>query len=119
AYRAVTGDVLEYKDVMAKFDDMMDWLAQTYVHAMNCIHYSHDRYNYERLMMALHDRDIVRTMAFGIAGLSVVADSLSAIKNAKVKVVRDDKGLVVDYQTSGEFPMFGNNNPEVDDIAAG
>jgi formate C-acetyltransferase len=118
AYRAVTGDVLDYDDVMAKFEDMMVWLARTYVHAMNCIHYSHDRYNYERLMMALHDRDIVRTMAFGIAGLSVVADSLSAIKYAKVKPVRDEKGLVVDYQTTGEFPMFGNNDPRVDDIAA-
>ena len=118
AYRPVTGDVLDYDDVMAKFDDMMDWLARTYVHAMNCIHYSHDRYNYERLMMALHDRDIVRTMAFGIAGLSVVADSLSAIKYAKVKPIRDENGLVVDYETTGEFPVFGNNDPRVDDIAA-
>jgi formate C-acetyltransferase len=84
---------------------------------MNCIHYSHDRYNYERLMMALHDRDIVRTMAFGIAGLSVAADSLSAIRYAKVKPIRDDKGLVVDYETTGEFPVFGNNDPRVDDIA--
>ena len=117
AYRPVTGDVLDYDDVMAKFDDMMDWLARTYVHAMNCIHYSHDRYNYERLMMALHDRDIVRTMAFGIAGLSVVADSLSAIKYAKVKPIRDENGLVVDYETTGEFPVFGNNDPRVDDIA--
>ena len=113
----MTGDVLDYEDVMAKFDDMMDWLARTYVHAMNCIHYSHDRYNYERLMMALHDRDIVRTMAFGIAGLSVVADSLSAIKYAKVKPIRDENGLVVDYETTGEFPVFGNNDPRVDDIA--
>ena len=118
AYRPVAGDVLDYDDVMAKFDDMMDWLARTYVHAMNCIHYSHDRYNYERLMMALHDRDIVRTMAFGIAGLSVVADSLSAIKYAKVKPIRGEDGLVTDYETTGEFPMFGNNDPRVDDIAA-
>jgi formate C-acetyltransferase len=117
AYRAVSGDVLDCDDVMAKFADMMAWLARTYVHAMNCIHWSHDRYNYERLMMALHDRDIVRTMAFGIAGLSVVADSLSAIKYAKVKPVRDDAGLVTDYETTGEFPMFGNNDPRVDDIA--
>ena len=117
AYRPVTGDVLDYDDVMAKFDDMMDWLARTYVHAMNCIHYSHDRYNYERLMMALHDRDILRTMAFGIAGLSVAADSLSAIKYAKVKPIRDENGLVVDYETTGEFPVFGNNDPRVDDIA--
>ncbi len=118
AYRAVTGDVLEYDDVMAKFDDMMEWLAQTYVHAMNCIHYAHDHYNYERLMFALHDRDIIRTMAFGIAGLSVAADSLSAIKYAKVKPIRNEDGLVTDYETTGEFPMFGNNDPRVDDIAA-
>ena len=113
----MAGDVLDYDDVMAKFDDMMDWLARTYVHAMNCIHYAHDHYNYERLMMALHDRDIVRTMAFGIAGLSVAADSLSAIKYAKVKPIRGEDGLVVDYETTGEFPMFGNNDPRVDDIA--
>ena len=117
SFRAVTGDVLNYDDVMAKFDTMMDWLAQTYVHAMNCIHYAHDRYNYERLMFALHDRDIVRTMAFGIAGLSVAADSLSAIKYAKVKPIRSEDGLVVDYETTGGFPMFGNNDPRVDDIA--
>ncbi len=118
AFRPVTGEVLAYADVMAKFDDMMAWLARTYVHAMNCIHYSHDRYNYERLMMALHDRDILRTMAFGIAGLSVAADSLSAIKHAKVKPIRDETGLVVDYETTGDFPVFGNNDPRVDDIAA-
>ena len=99
------GDVLEYDDVMARFDAMMDWLARTYVHAMNCIHYSHDRYNYERLMMALHDRDIVRTMAFGIAGLSVAADSLSAIKYAKVKPIRREDGLVTDFETAGGFPQ--------------
>lgn len=118
AFRAVEGDVLDYDDVLAKFDDMMAWLARTYVHAMNCIHYSHDRYNYERLMLALHDRDIVRTMAFGIAGLSVAADSLSAIKYAKVKPVRNEAGLVVEYETSGDFPKFGNNDPRVDSIAA-
>jgi formate C-acetyltransferase len=117
-YRPVAGDVLAYDDVLAKFDRMMAWLAQTYVHAMNCIHYSHDRYNYERLMMALHDRDIFRTMAFGIAGLSIVADSLSAIRYAKVKPIRRDDGLVVDYETTGDFPKFGNNDPRVDDIAA-
>jgi len=119
AYRPVAGDVLDYDDVMAKFEDMTEWLAQTYVHAMNCIHFAHDRYNYERLMFALHDRDIIRTMAFGIAGLSVVADSLSAIKYAKVKPIRDADGLVVDYETTGDFPKFGNNDPRVDDIAAG
>ena len=118
AHRPVTGDLLEYDDVMPKFDDMMAWLARTYVHAMNCIHYSHDRYNYERLMMALHDRDVFRTMAFGIAGLSIAADSLSAIRNAKVKPVRREDGLVVDYETTGDFPKFGNNDPRVDDMAA-
>jgi formate C-acetyltransferase len=117
AFRPVTGDLLDYDDVLAKFDDMMDWLARTYVHAMNCIHYAHDRHNYERLMMALHDRDILRTMAFGIAGLSVAADSLSAIKFAQVKPVRREDGLVVDYETTGEFPQFGNNDPRVDDLA--
>jgi formate C-acetyltransferase len=116
--RPATGDVLEYADVMAKFDAMMGWLAQTYVHAMNCIHYAHDRYNYERLMMALHDRDILRTMAFGIAGLSVAADSLSAIKFAKVKPIRREDGLVTDFEIAGDFPKFGNNDPRVDNIAA-
>src|ERR1700751_6299259 len=95
----VIGDFLDYDDVMAKFDTVMEWLAKTYVHAMNCIHYMHDKYFYERLEMALHDRDILRTMAFGIAGLSVVADSLAAIKYAKVHVIRDETGLVVDYRT--------------------
>ncbi len=117
-FRPVAGDALEYEDVLAKFDDMMDWLARTYVHAMNCIHYSHDRYNYERLMFALHDRDILRTMAFGIAGLSVAADSLSAVKFGKVKPIRREDGLITDFETSGDFPKFGNNDPRVDDIAA-
>lgn len=117
-YRAVVGDLLDYDDVLAKFDDMMAWLAKTYVHAMNCIHYSHDRYNYERLLMALHDRDVVRTMAFGIAGLSIVADSLSAIRHAKVRPVRREDGLVIDYEIEGDFPKFGNNDPRVDRIAA-
>lgn len=117
-FRPVTGDVLEFDDVMAKFDAMMAWLARTYVHAMNCIHYAHDRYNYERLMMALHDRDILRTMAFGIAGLSVAADSLSAIKHAKVRPIRREDGIVVEFETTGEFPVFGNNDPRVDEIAA-
>ena len=118
ACRPVTGDVLDYGDVMAKFDDMMGWLARTYVHAMNCIHYSHDKYNYERFMMALHDRDILRTMAFGIAGLSIAADSLSAIKYARVRPIRREDGLVIDYETTGDFPKFGNNDPRVDEIAA-
>ena len=111
---AITGDVLEYDEVFAKFDNMMEWLARTYVHAMNCIHYMHDKYFYERLEMALHDKDILRTMAFGIAGLSVVADSLSAIKYAKVHVIRDDKGLAVDYKIEGNPPQFGNNDDRVD-----
>jgi formate C-acetyltransferase len=119
AYRPVSGDLLDYDDVMVKYDAMMEWLARTYVHAMNCIHYAHDRHNYERLMMALHDRDIIRTMAFGIAGLSVATDSLSAIKYAKVKPIRDENGLVTDYETTGDYPAFGNNDPRVDDIAVG
>lgn len=114
----VTGDVLVYDDVMAKFDAMMEWLARTYVHAMNCIHYMHDKYFYERLEMALHDRDILRTMAFGVAGLSVVADSLSAIKHAKVTAIRVANGLVEDYRIEGTFPTFGNNDDRVDSIAA-
>ncbi|HJS63169.1 MAG TPA: formate C-acetyltransferase [Pseudolabrys sp.] len=116
----VTGDVLNYDDVMAKFDTVMEWLARTYVHAMNCIHYMHDKYFYERLEMALHDRDILRTMAFGIAGLSVVSDSLSAIKYGKIRVARDETGLVVDYQNEGNkaTPQFGNNDDRVDKIAS-
>ena len=97
---------------------MMEWLAGVYVNAMNVIHYMHDKYAYERIEMALHDYAPLRTMAFGIAGLSVVADSLSAIRYAKVRVVRDETGLVMDYQTEGEFPMFGNNDNRVDQLAA-
>jgi formate C-acetyltransferase len=114
----VTGDVLDYEEVLAKFDNTMEWLARTYVHAMNCIHYMHDKYFYERLELALHDRDILRTMAFGIAGLSVVADSLAAIKYAKVHVIRDKDGLAVDYKIEGTPPQFGNNDDRVDGIAA-
>jgi formate C-acetyltransferase len=116
---AVTGDVLVYDDVMAKFDAMMEWLARTYVHALNCIHYMHDKYFYERLEMALHDRDILRTMGCGIAGLSVVADSLSAIKHAKVTAIRGANGIVEDYRIEGTFPTFGNDDERVDSIAAG
>jgi len=104
--------------VLAKFDHLLDWLAETYVDALNCIHYMHDKYAYERLEMALHDRDILRTMACGIAGLSVVADSLSAIKYATVRPVRDETGLVVDYEVTGEFPTFGNDDDRVDAIAS-
>ena len=110
----VQGDYLELDDVAVRFEKMMDWLAGVYVSAMNVIHYMHDKYAYERIEMALHDYAPVRTMAFGMAGLSVVADSLSAIKFAKVKVVRDKTGLVTDYQTEGEFPLFGNNDNRVD-----
>ena len=113
-----TGDVLHFDDVMAKFDAMMEWLARTYVHAMNCIHYMHDKYFYERLEMALRDRDILRTMAFGMAGMSVVADSLSAMKYAKVRMVRDATGLITDYQIEGDFPQFGNNDNRVDHLAS-
>ncbi|HVO25677.1 MAG TPA: pyruvate formate lyase family protein, partial [Candidatus Margulisiibacteriota bacterium] len=109
---------LEFDDVVGKFERMMEWVAGVYVNAMNVIHYMHDKYSYERIEMALHDYAPVRTMAFGIAGLSVVADSLSAIRYARVKVVRDDSGLVVDYQTEGDFPKFGNNDNSVDQLAA-
>ena len=117
---AVTGEFLDYDEVMEKFDTTMEWLARTYVHAMNCIHYMHDKYFYERLEMALHDRDILRTMAFGIAGLSVVADSLSAIKYGKIRTIRDENGLAVDYKNEGNanIPQFGNNDDRVDKIAS-
>jgi formate C-acetyltransferase len=117
AYPAVEGDVLDFDDVIGKFDRMMDWLAGVYVNAMNIIHYMHDKYAYERLEMALHDYAPLRTMAFGMAGMSVIADSLSAIKYAKVRVVRDATGLVTDYQTEGTFPTFGNNDNRVDQLA--
>jgi formate C-acetyltransferase len=114
----VKGDILEFDDLASKFDRMMDWLAEVYVNAMNVIHYMHDKYSYERIEMALHDYAPVRTMAFGIAGLSVVADSISAVRFAKVKLTRDDTGLVVDYTVEGDFPKFGNNDNRVDQIAA-
>ena len=114
----VKGDYLDFDDVAGKFERMMEWLASVYVNAMNVIHYMHDKYSYERIEMALHDYAPVRTMAFGIAGLSVVADSLSAMRHARVKVIRDETGLVVDYQTEGDFPKFGNNDNRVDQIAA-
>ena len=116
----MTSDYLDYDEVFAKFDTMMEWLAQTYVQALNCIHYMHDKYFYERLEMALHDRDILRTMAFGIAGLSVVADSLSAIKHGRIRVIRDETGLAIDYvnESKSPVPQFGNNDDRVDSIAA-
>jgi formate C-acetyltransferase len=114
----VAGDTLDFDDVLEKYEKLMDWLAGVYVNAMNIIHYMHDKYAYERIEMALHDYAPVRTMAFGIAGLSVVADSLSAMKHAKVKVIRDDTGLVTDYKTEGDFPKFGNNDNRVDHLAS-
>jgi formate C-acetyltransferase len=116
-YRPVVGDVLDYDDVMAKFDDMMEWLAKVYVSALNIIHYMHDKYAYERIQMALHDRDVKRYFATGVAGLSIVADSLSAIKYAKVKPIRNEQGIVVSYETEGDFPKYGNNDDRVDEIA--
>lgn len=117
AFAPIQGDTLTLDEVLSRFDTAMEWLAKTYVNAMNCIHYMHDKYAYERIEMALHDYNPLRTMAFGIAGMSVVADSLSAIKYAKVKVVRDDKGLITDYVTEGDFPKFGNNDDNVDQFA--
>ena len=116
-YRPVEGEYLDYDDLMSKFDDMMEWLAGLYVNTLNIIHYMHDKYSYEKLQMALHDREVKRYFATGIAGLSVVADSLSAIKYAKVTPVRDEDGLVVDYKVEGEFPKYGNNDDRVDEIA--
>ncbi|MBD1226552.1 formate C-acetyltransferase [Xenorhabdus griffiniae] len=109
--------VLDYDKVMARMDHFMDWLAKQYVTALNIIHYMHDKYSYEASLMALHDRDVYRTMACGIAGLSVAADSLSAIKYAKVSPIRDEDGLAIDFNIEGEYPQFGNNDPRVDDIA--
>ncbi|MGH9390793.1 MAG: pyruvate formate lyase family protein, partial [Vicinamibacteria bacterium] len=114
---AVQGEYLDFDDVIDRFEGMMDWLASVYVNAMNVIHYMHDKYAYERLEMALHDYAPLRTMAFGMAGLSVVADSLSAIRYARVRVVRDETGLVTDYEIEGEFPQFGNNDNRVDHLA--
>jgi len=113
----VKGEVLDFDEVVERFEKTMDWLAGVYVNAMNIIHYMHDKYAYERIEMALHDYAPVRTMAFGIAGLSVVADSLSAIKYGKVGVIRNEAGLITDYKTEGEFPKFGNNDNRVDQIA--
>lgn len=116
-YRAVEGDYLDFDDVWAKYLDMMEWLAGLYVNTLNIIHYMHDKYSYERVQMALHDRDVKRYFATGIAGLSVVADSLSAIKYAKVKCIRDDDGVVTDYEVEGDFPKYGNNDDRVDELA--
>ena len=117
-YRPVEGEYLDYDDVIDKYDQMMEWLAGLYVNTLNIIHFMHDKYSYERLQMALHDRDVKRYFATGIAGLSVAADSLSAIKYAKVKCIRDENGIVVDYETEGDFPKYGNDDDRVDEIAA-
>ena len=118
-YRPITSDdALDFDEVMHKYDVMMDWLAKVYVNALNIIHYMHDKYAYERIQMALHDRDVRRYFATGIAGLSCVADSLSAIKYAKVYPVRNEQGIVVSYRTEGDFPKYGNNDDRVDEIAA-
>ncbi len=116
-YRPVTGDILDYDDVMDKYTDMMEWLADVYVNTLNVIHYMHDKYCYERAQMALHDRDVLRYFATGIAGLSVVTDSLSAIKYAQVKAIRDEDGIIVDFETTGDFPKYGNDDDRADDIA--
>ncbi len=116
-YQPVTSEYLDYDDVMKKYDAMMQWLARVYVNTLNIIHYMHDKYCYEKLQMALHDKRVTRWFATGIAGLSVVADSLSAIKYAKVRVIRDETGLAVDYETEGDFPKYGNDDDRVDDIA--
>jgi formate C-acetyltransferase len=118
AYAPVTADVLDYDEVVAKYDLMLDWLAKVYVNTLNVIHYMHDKYCYERIEMALHDRDVYRTMACGVAGLSVVADALSAIKHSQVKVIRNADGLAVDYEVGDDYPAFGNNDDAVDAIAA-
>ena len=116
-FRPITSEYLDYDEVMDKYKDMMKWLAGVYVNALNIIHYMHDKYSYERLQMALHDKNITRWFATGIAGLSVVADSLSAIKYAKVKAIRDEDGIVTDYEVEGDFPKYGNDDDRVDNIA--
>lgn len=118
SFLPISGDELNFDEVMVKFDNMMDWLANVYVNSLNIIHYMHDKYSYESLQMALHDKEIYRTLACGIAGLSVCADSLSAIKYAKVKAIRNEDGLVCDYEVEGDYPRFGNNDDRVDALAS-
>jgi formate C-acetyltransferase len=117
SFAPITTDYLDYNVVSDRLHQMMEWLAKTYINTLNVIHYMHDKYCYERLEMALHDRDVYRTMACGIAGLSVVADSLSAVKYAKVRVIRNEQGLAVDYQIEGDYPQYGNNDDRVDNLA--
>ncbi len=116
-FEAITSEYLDYDEVMAKFDNMMDWVSKVYIDALNIIHYMHDKYSYEAIEMALHDKEILRTMACGIAGLSVVADSLSAIKYAKVKPIRNESGIAIDFEIEGDFPKYGNDDDRVDKIA--
>ncbi len=116
-FRPITSEYLDFEEVMEKYDDMMEWLAGLYVNALNCIHYMHDKYSYERIQMAVQDTYIHRTMATGIAGFSVAADSLSAIKYGKVKTIRDENGVVVDFEVEGDFPKYGNNDDRVDSMA--
>ncbi|NLI61595.1 MAG: formate C-acetyltransferase [Clostridiales bacterium] len=116
-FKPITSEYLDYDEVMERFDEVMEWLARVYIKALNIIHYMHDKYSYEALEMALHDMEVFRTMACGIAGMSVVVDSLSAIKYAKVKPIRNEEGLAVDFEIEGEYPMFGNNDERVDDLA--
>lgn len=116
-YQPITSEYLDYDEVMAKYNDMMEWICGLYLNTLNIIHYMHDKYSYERLEMALHDTEILRTMATGIAGFSVAVDSLSAIKYAKVKTIRDEDGVVVDYEVEGDFPKYGNNDDRADEIA--
>jgi len=114
----ILSDTLDYDEVRERYDRVLEWLAGLYINTLNVIHYMHDKYCYERLEFALHDRDIIRTMACGIAGLSVVADSLSAIRYAKVHPIRDERGIAVDFRIEGDYPQFGNNDPRVDELAA-
>jgi formate C-acetyltransferase len=116
-YRPVNTEYLDYDDVMEKYDSMMEWLAELYVNTLNVIHYMHDKYAYERVQMAFHDRDVKRYFATGIAGLSVVADSLSAIKYARVKPIRDEDGIITNYEIEGDYPKYGNNDDRVDELA--
>ncbi len=116
-YQPITSEYLDYNEVMEKYNDMMEWICGLYLNTLNIIHYMHDKYSYERIEMALHDTEILRTMATGIAGFSVAVDSLSAIKYAKVKTIRDEDGVVVDYEVEGDFPKYGNNDERADEIA--
>lgn len=117
-FAPITSEYLDYDEVITLYDQTLEWLADVYVNALNIIHYMHDKYSYESSQMALHDREVRRLFATGIAGLSVVADSLSAIKHAKVKPIRDERGIAIDFEVEGDFPHFGNNDDRVDDLAS-